>query len=102
MAIILGKGLTDNVMQEFRQEFRFPTELVKVYNNICTLKSCSGVKRRLQPTALTCPLVILVAVRARGSHEDGMKILSYKERFLQLNLFRLEKRRIQNDHIAAF
>lgn len=47
VAVILGKGLTDSVMKEFGQEFRFTTELVQVYNNICTLKSWSRVKRRL-------------------------------------------------------
>lgn len=70
VTIILGKGLTDLVMQEFRQEFRFTTELVQVYNSICTLRSWSSVKRRLQPTPLTFSLVILIAVRARGGHKD--------------------------------
>lgn len=32
VAIILGRGLTDSMMKEFGQEFRFTTELVQVYN----------------------------------------------------------------------
>lgn len=70
MTIILGKGLTDLVMQEFRQAFRFTTEFVQVCNSICTLRNWSSVKRRLQPTPLTFSLVILIAVRATGGHKN--------------------------------
>lgn len=70
MAIILGKGVTDSVMKELRQEFRFTTEFVQFYNNICMLKSWSSVKRRLQPMPLTFSLVVLIAVRARQGQKD--------------------------------